>query len=435
MTDLSIIRRSLTSRLFSSTTTIITVAVAVALMLVLLSMRDAGRRALERGSGNMHLLVSADTSPLTSVLNAVFYAKAPARAMPYDRATALADNPLVEWALPVAQGDNYKGYPTLAVEPSFFEKFEPIAGGDAQGSGKFRLAAGKFPAPGEHFAVVLGASAARGTGLQIGDTLVVTHGTSTAEAGHVHDDHPFKVIGILQPTGTAHDRAVFISLMSTWILHADDFRASRGDKEEPTPDNLRAGEKLITGIYTRARGRASSGGAVGGNAPATLPQLFSELRKDPTITVASPSQQIDQLFVIVGNIDKLFLAVAAVVMLSSAVTIMLVMHTAMEARKKQIAVLRVLGASKGRVFSLALTEAAILGLLGAAFGVLLAVGGVILTAGAVRKQLGLVIEPRVEITWAIVLLAAAVLLACLAGLIPAWRAYRTNVLANLRPTA
>lgn len=430
MTDLSIIRRSLTSRLFSSTTTIITVAVAVALLLVLLSMRDAGRRALERGSGNMHLLVSADTSPLTSVLNAVFYAKAPARAMPYDRATALADNPLVEWALPVAQGDNYKGYPTLAVEPSFFEKFEPIAGGDAQGSGRFRLASGKFPAPGEHFAVVLGASAARGTGLSVGDKLVITHGTgAAAESGHVHDDHPFTVSGILQPTGTAHDRAVFISLVSTWIVHADDFRHSRGDKEEPTPDNLRAGEKLITGIYTRARGRDA------GNAPATLPQLFSELRKDPTINVASPSQQIDQLFVIVGNIDKLFLAVAAVVMLSSAVTIMLVMHTAMEARKKQIAVLRVLGASKGRVFSLALTEAAILGLLGAALGVLLAVGGVILTAGAVRKQLGLVIEPRVEVTWAIVLLAAAIVLACLAGLIPAWRAYRTNVLANLRPTA
>ncbi|MCP9874827.1 ABC transporter permease [Synechococcus sp. Cruz CV-v-12] len=420
MTDFSIIRRSLTSRLFSTASTVLTVAVAVALMLVLLSMRDAGRRSLERGSGNMHLLVSADTSPLTSVLNAVFYARAPARALPLTRATELGKNPMVEWALPVAQGDNYKGYPTLAVPREFFGRFEPVAGQP------FKLAAGKFPA--DDFDIVLGAAAARGSGLAIGDKVVVTHGTGS-EGGHEHDEHPYVVSAVLAPTGTAHDRAVFISLVSTWIMHADDFRKKRGDPEEPTAANLRESEKLITGIYVRGKGRAGS------DTPATLPQLFSELRSDPTLTVASPSQQIDQLFKIIGNIDKLFIAIAGVVLLSSAVTIMLVMHNTMELRKRQIAVLRVLGASRGRVFSLVLTESAILGLLGAGLGVALAAGGAVATAAAVRGQLGLVIEPRIEVLWAVVLVGASVGLACLAGLLPAVRAYRTNVLASLRPAA
>lgn len=417
MTDFSIIRRSLTGRLFSTVSTVLTVAVAVGLMLVLLSMRDAGRRALGRGSGNMHLLVSADSSPLTSVLNAVFYARAPARALPLARATALAENPMVQWALPVAQGDSYKGFPTLAVSREFFARFEPVAGEP------FKLAAGRMP--GADFDVILGSDSAAGTGLKIGDKVVVTHGISS-EGGHAHDEHPYTVAGILQPTGTAHDRAVFVSLVSTWIMHADDFRRKNADAERATAENLREGEKLITGIYVRGKGRAGS------DTPATLPVLFNQLRSDATLTVASPGQQIDQLFTIVGSIDKLFIAIAAVVLLSSAVTIMLVMHNTMEMRKRQIAVLRVLGASRGRVFTLVLTESALLGLLGAVLGVALAVGGVMLTAWAVRGQLGLVIQPSVEPVWVVVLMGGSVVLASLAGVLPAVRAYRTNVLGSLR---
>jgi len=418
MTDLGIVRRSLSSRRFSSLVTALTVAVAVALMLVLLSMRDAGKQSLQRGAGNMHLLVSADTSPLTSVLNAIFYARAPARAFPVSRATALAEIPLVHWAIPVQKGDNFRGFPTLATDPAqFFRLFQPVPGRG------FELSSGVFPAG--DFDVALGADAATGTGLRVGDSLVLTHGTS-AEGGHVHDAFPFKVVGILAPTATAHDRAVVITLNATWLVHADDFRDSRGDPEQVTVANLRPGEKLITGVFIRAKGRGD------GDTPATLPQLFSQLRADPTLTVASPGQQIDQLFKIVGNVDRLLLAMALVVLLASGVTIMLVMHSAMELRARQVAVLRVLGASRGRVFGLAVTEAALIGLAGALLGVALAWFGAWGVAQGVRESLGLVIRPTVDLRWSVVMVAGAVALACAAGVLPALRAYRTDVLRNLR---
>src|SRR5688572_26831359 len=104
MTDLTIVRRSLAARLFSTATTALTVAVAVSLMLVLLSMRDTGRRAFERGSGNMHLLVSADVSPLVSVLNGVFYANAPSRPLTWTQHQRIAADPRLEYAIPVQQG-------------------------------------------------------------------------------------------------------------------------------------------------------------------------------------------------------------------------------------------------------------------------------------------------------------------------------------------
>jgi putative ABC transport system permease protein len=418
MTDLAIVRHSLLSRRFSTLVTVLTVAVGVALMLVLLSMRDAGKRSLQRGSGNVHLLVSADSSPLTSVLNAIFHARAPARAFSVKRAQELAQHPLIEWAVPIAQGDNYRGLPVVAAGEGFFTRFNPVPGRP------FALESGHLPTG--DFDVILGAQAARQTGLALGERLYVTHGTAGAP-GHEHDDFPLRVAGILRPTGTSHDRCVFVTLNATWIIHAHDFRAARNDPEPATAQTLRDTERLITGVLVRAKGRA------GGDTPATLPQLFSELRADPSITVASPAQQIDALFAIVGNVDRILLAVALVVLLSSAVTILLVMHNTMELRRRQIALLRVLGATRGRVFGLVLTEAALIGLAGAALGVLLAFGGAWATAAGIKARLGLVIEPSVEPLWALGVVALSALLACLAGALPALSAYRASVLSNLRP--
>ncbi|HBS29114.1 MAG TPA: hypothetical protein DEB06_06605, partial [Phycisphaerales bacterium] len=91
LTDFTIIQRSITARAFSSATTVLMVGVAVGLMLVLLSMRDSGERAFERGAGNMHLLVSRDSSPMVSVLNGVFYANAPARPIAWRELLRLTD--------------------------------------------------------------------------------------------------------------------------------------------------------------------------------------------------------------------------------------------------------------------------------------------------------------------------------------------------------
>ena len=125
MTDWTIIRRSMTSRLFSTVTTVITVAIAVGLMLTLLSMRDSGRRAFERGSGNMHMLISNDSSPLVSVLNGIFYANAPARAITPARFAEIANSFPAEYAIPTQLGDRYMGLPVLATTREFFTKFSP----------------------------------------------------------------------------------------------------------------------------------------------------------------------------------------------------------------------------------------------------------------------------------------------------------------------
>jgi putative ABC transport system permease protein len=421
MTDLQIVTRSLAVRAVSTGLTALSVAVAVGLVLVLLTTRDASREAFQRGTGNMHILASGDANQMGSVLNSVFYTSIPQRVVPFETWQRVRTHPLVEWALGTVQGDNYKGWPTMGVEPEFFELFQPVDGR------ALALRAGSFMRPGEAgvMDVVVGAAAARGTGLKLGDELSITHG-ATPE-GHVHDEFKFKVVGLLEATGTPHDRAIFVSAMSKWLVHADDQRqanaARAGAKEhvEPTPENLTPAEKPVTAIYVRAK------------RPATIAQLVGVLRNDLGLTAAFPSVEVASLFRIVGRVDQVLLGIALVVALSSGISILLAMYNSMSQRRRQVAILRVLGASPARVFGLVMTEAALVGILGAAAGVVVAIVGAAGVARAVEAQTGVTISPTLDPANVLMVFSGSVLLAAGAGLLPALMAYRTSVVANLRP--
>lgn len=428
LTDFIIIRRSMTSRLFSTITTIITVAVAVGLMLVLLSMRDAGRRAFERGSGNMHLLVSADSNALTAVLNGIFYAEPPQRPITWSKYQQIAGMFPFEYAVPTQLGDSYKGLPVMGTTGAFFSSFKPDP------EEPWRLAKGRFFEEAQPFEVVVGAIAARERGMNVGDELFLTHGIQSRSTGeqamepHEHRDYEYTVVGILEPTGTPHDRALFTSLESSWIIHAHDRRkAADASATLTTAADLADADRLITGIYLRLATRPGS------NASAMLAQAFDTLRRDTAITVAQPAQQINTLFKIISNIDRIFLGMAAVVMVSSGIAVMLALYNSMAQRRRQIAVLRVLGSSRGRIFGLVITESAIIGMLGAAAGLALCLIGGQIVAAIMKDRLGLVIEPVIDPAWTLGVIVASIALAALAGLVPAAMAYRTPVAANLKP--
>ena len=190
VTDATIIRRSLTGRLFSTVTTALTVAVAVALLLTLLTLRDAGEQAFLRGGGNMHLVVSRDASELESVLNSVFYAGAPSAAITWDQYEDFLNRPpaagaggggrtppvivQLDWAIPVQLGDSFRGLPVLATSLDFFEKFQPEV------DRPFRVAEGRVFE--RSFEVVAGESCALSgvpSGNDLPDTRVIRRRTCT----------------------------------------------------------------------------------------------------------------------------------------------------------------------------------------------------------------------------------------------------------------
>ncbi|MEO1582978.1 MAG: ABC transporter permease [Planctomycetota bacterium] len=441
MTGATIIKRSLSARLFSTITTVVTVAVAVTLMLTLLSMRDSGRSAFERGTGNMHLLISRDSSPLVSVLNGVFYADPPARPIDAAKLGELQSDyaSAFSFFVPTQQGDSYRGLPVLATTREFFTRFSPdpdFNPDDPETIGEpWKVAEGElFDGP---FEVVVGARAAAEAGVRLGDVIFLVHGTEVSRkaadregllAPHTHKEFEYRVVGVLEPTGSAHDRAVFTDLTSSWIIHAHDRRKAEDPSVTTTTiDDLPAEDALVTGIYGRVATRAGS------SVSAAIPAILARLRADQSITVAQPKEQIDTLFEIVGSIDQILIAMAAAVLVSSGIAIMLALYNSMEQRRRQIAIMRVLGSSRRRVFVLVLIESAVIGLLGGAVGVIGALVGSAVVASSLKARVGLVVEPMFDPVLTLAVIGLTVLIGGLAGLAPAAIAYRTPVSRNLRP--
>jgi putative ABC transport system permease protein len=407
-------------------------------------MRKAARDSFERGSGNTHLILSAEPDPMSVVLNNIFYARLPQQYILHDRFERLiASIPIRDeskklmdgYAIPLAQGDSYRGLPVLATTPEFFSAFQP------QVDHPWKFAAGA-PFAGD-LQVVLGATAARHTGLKMGDKVVLTHGSGDSRGGpvaHEHDEFKFEVVGVLKPSGTAHDRALIVSLQSSWIIHAQDrLEKEHGagehhhhgdghdDEHVAGADDLIAADKKLTGALVRLASATASG------APSVLQQVAFTLKREPGLTVAQPAAEIVKLFGIVSNIDQVLLAMAAVVMVSSGIAIMLALYNSMEQRRRQIAILRVLGCSRPRVFGLVLTESAMLGLIGAAAGSVLAAASQTVVTQIMKQRLGLVIEASIAPTLGLTIVLATVLLATLSGVVPAVMAYRTAVAKNLKP--
>ena len=449
MSDLRLILKSLLSRPTSSIVTILLIAIAVALLLSMRSLRDAGRRSFTRGVGNAHLIVSAEASPLVTVLNGLFYANPPRAPITEAKADQIIESFPWAMAIPTQLGDSFLGHPVIATTPEFIEQFQPAPGEP------WRLAKGRvIEGP---LDVVLGSRVARDTGLGIGDRLHLTHGTGgsrdvspslfaeeereirpdeTATAdlhihcdheGHVHDEVVFEVVGVLEPSGTHHDRVVIASLEGGWLVHAIDRRLAEGRPEPTSVEDLEPEDKLITGLLLRTPVRPGRGSA------AVVQQAFERLRRDPAVTVASPSTQVDRLFGIVSNLDTVFVALGVGILVSGAASVMLALWNSMELRRRQIAVLRVLGCTRRRVLGLVLTESAIIGATGAIVGAGLAVLGGGGAAGLLASRTGVVVEPALDGRTVLIITAATIVLASLAGLAPAIRAYRTPVAEHLRP--
>jgi len=418
--DLRIVTVSLRSRLLSTLVTMGSVAVAVALLLTMLMLRTAGFDAFQRGSGTMHLLVSADASPLVAVLNGVFYANAPANPISWEKYNQIRSSFPWEWAVPTQQGDSFRGFPVCATSTDFFTKFQPAKGEP------WTLREGRFPE--KNFEICLGSEAATGSGLRLGQTVRLTHGAGS-EHGHEHAEYPYTVVGILQPTGSAHDRAVFTDLESTWILHAHDRREREGKEGLTSLADLTDADRRITGVLLRFPTRPGSDGS------AAIQQQFDTLRRDTSIVVAQPAQQIDRLRSIVGNVDSLFIALGVAVLVSSGISILLALYNSMAERRRQIAVLRALGLPRSRVQGMIIAEACLIGLGGGVAGVVLSVVGGLAAAAMLKARIGLVVQPDVDPRGVLIVLAGAVVLAGCAGILPAVLAYRTPVADHLRPAA
>lgn len=351
-----------------------------------------------RDARGVDLVVGAKGSPMQLILSGIYHLDAPTGNIPLSSVQLLERNRMVRKVIPLALGDGWRGFRIVGAPQSYVEHHGA------------KLAAGRLHE--KRMEAVLGAEAARRTGLGVGATFKGAHGIGS-EGGEEHE-MPYTVVGVLEVTGTSIDRLVVTSIESVWHVHEADHEPA-DDEEKRAPEEDREVTVLLVQYASPL-------------AAATLPRAINA---NPALQAASPALETARLFRIVGAGAEALRAFAVVLVAAAALSIFVALYTALEQRRYELAVMRVLGASPGRLLGLLIAEGAVLALAGTLLG--LALGHAMTSAlGAWLEQAqqptvtGLAFAPE-----ELLVAGLALLVGVAAAVLPAWRAYRTDVSRTL----
>ena len=413
MSFLSMAWRYLKFRWLVSVLTITGIALGVALVCAVLALRSESERALSKDAGLYDLVAGGKGSPLQLVLASVYHLDSPPGNLPYAEYEKLQRDSRVLWVAPVGLGDNYSGYRIVGTEAQFFDL------PDRNGERFFQFAQGKVFEG--RFDVVLGSQVAASTDLELGSTFFGTHGLVEVPGAEVHRDFPYRVSGILAPTGTAQDRAIFGTLASVWEIHETEDRlhsAIQGSALLEGPQ-----EREATAILIRLK------------TPGLRLWMADEIRKETDGIAAVPINEILRFQrSIIGPVQRALLIVAGAVVGVSCLTVLVTLHQAAERRRRDIAILRSLGAIRSEVASLVFAEGLLLTGAGIALGLLLGHGGLALSVGPFRDSTGLVLNPWQIPVAELIALGAMALCGAVASLFPAISCYRRTPIDDLHLT-
>jgi putative ABC transport system permease protein len=358
--------------------------------LLLLVSGAIGDRMLSDARG-IDLVVGAKGSPLQLVLSTVFQADIPTGNIPLAESDALLKNPMIERGAPLALGDAVKGFRIVGTTPDYLDFYGA------------KIADGRiWQQPME---AVLGAAAARRLNLHVGDSFVGAHGV--AGNGETHGAAPYHVTGILAPTGSVIDRLVLTPVESVWQVHEHHHRAEAGEAHE------------VTAVLLHAK------------TPLAVVSLPFQINSQTNYQAAAPAIEAARLFSTLGFGLGTVRAFAGVLIVSSGLGMLIALLTRMRERRRELAMLRLLGATPGQLFAMVVIEALLLAGLGAIAGLVLGHAAAwameaFLPAGGAMTALELKARPS---EWLIPALALGTGL--VAAIVPAVAAYRTDVASAL----
>lgn len=390
----------LKARPLNTALNLVLLALGVGTIALLLLASHQIEERMGRDARGIDLVAGAKGSPMQLILSAVFHIDAPAGNIPLAEAKKLAQHRAVKRAIPLALGDSYRGFRIAGTTHDYVTHY----GGE--------LASGRlWEAPME---TVLGAEVARATALGVGGKFVGSHGV--AEGGEEHGEYPYAVVGVLKPTGSVLDRLVLTNVESVWFVHA---HPEKHDDPKAVLAQLREDEQEITALLVQYATPIAA---------ATLPR---QVNATSALQAASPAFESARLFRMLGVGLDVLRAFALVLVAAAGLSIFIALYNAMEERRYDLAVMRMLGASPGKLVRLVLLEALVLALAGALVGLAL---GHVLTS-VVGAMLAAAQQPAVTgAAWMpgeLWLVALAVGVGLAAGLVPAWRAYRTDIATTL----
>lgn len=390
-------------------------ALGLAIITMLLLVQHQFENTVSKDAEGIDLVVGAKGSPLQLILSGVYHVDFPTGNIPIKEAKGLLRNRLVKNVIPMALGDNYKGFRIIGTNHDYLDLY-----GSEFGSGQ------AWTKP---FEVVLGASVAQTEGLKVGDRFEGSHGISVGS--HAHDQHDFEVVGVLAPSGKVIDRLVLTSVESVWFTH-DEGSEQADEGEEVAEEHEHHHDPVaLRGFPEAEDSRELTTLLVQYRSPMAAVQLPRQINSRTSMQAASPSFEMARLFELLGVGISLLQGLAVILIFIAGLGIFIALYNSLKERKYDLAVLRSLGASKGQLVTLVFMEGIVLTWAGALLGLLLGhvFLGVLLSLG--DSGLAASVTPWILVKGEGWILVYATAVGVFASLLPAYTAYQTSIAKQL----
>ncbi|MGL5837160.1 MAG: ABC transporter permease [Sphingorhabdus sp.] len=406
--------RSLTTAL-----NILLLALAVATLVILLSFSTQLGNRFERDAKGIDLVVGAKGSPLQLILSSIYQIDAPTGNIPLESIQLFRNDPAVASAIPLALGDNFRGFRIVGTEPAYVDLYEA------------KLAEGRMFTKSQE--TVIGATVARELGMGLGQRFVGSHGLEDGGEAGEHDHAPFTNVGILAPTGTVIDRLILTPVESVWDAHGIAHEPADEDHahEEAGHEDHSHGEEAVTLTERGELKPEITALLISYRSAAGAVRIPAMVNRQTEMQAAVPATETARLLSLLGvGIDgaRLFAWLLAI---TGGLSIFVALLNAAQAREGDLALLRVMGATRGSVFGTILSEGLITAVAGIILGFAIAFGAMALAVSSFGQLGDLGVDPFKFHPAMLGIVATVLGIGIVAAFIPALRVFRTDLAATL----
>ncbi|NGN96131.1 ABC transporter permease [Grimontia sp. S25] len=402
--------QSLRNRKATALLTIFTVAVSVALLIGVERVRTQAKESFANTISGTDLIVGARSGQVNLLLYSVFRIGNATNNIDWQSVEDVKSHPAVAWSIPISLGDSHRGFRVVGTTEDYFKYYrygqkQPLS--FKEGASFDGL-----------FDTVIGSEVAKKLGYKLGDEVVIAHGLADKSFAR-HDNLPFKVTGILAPTGTPVDRSVHVSLLAIEAIHIgweSGARMGTGIKaEDIDPDSLQPEQitALLVGLKSRIQTFA-------------LQRTINEYKQEP-LTAIMPGIALHELWGMMSVAEQALLVVSGFVVVAGLMGMLSSLLTSLNERRREMAILRGMGARPAHIFFLLVSEALFLTLLGIITGVTALLIMINLAAPFVLSQYGLQLSAAFLSPHEWTLIGIVLVAGFLVGMFPALRAYRQSL--------
>ena len=407
--------KSLFNRRLTAGLTLLSIALSVTLLIGVERVRVEARESFAHTISGTDLIVGARGGGVQLLLYSVFRIGNATNNISWQSYRDIAALPSVAWSVPISLGDSHRGYRVMGTNQDYFSHYHYARNRD--------LAFDQGQSFDDLYDAVLGAEVAEALGYRLGDSIVLAHGANDVSFAR-HEDKPFKVVGILKRTGTPVDRTVHVSLEAIEAIHVD------WQSGAPIPGLSVSAEQARHADLTPKAITAALVGLKSKIATFKVQRYVNDYTEEP-LTAILPGVALSELWGIIAIAENALLIVSAFVVVVGLFGMLTALLTSLNERRREMAILRSVGARPGHIFALIMGEAVVLTLAGIGVGLGLLYGLLAVARPIIEARYGIYIALGGLSQHELLLLGIVLLAGFVIGMLPSYRAYKLSLADGL----